>query len=55
VEPIRGIDKIGHKAREIVAEVQEQVRNMITEVETERVLNLKTSKVQYRLMRASRE
>ena len=30
---IRGIDKIGHKAREIVTEVQEQVRDMITEVE----------------------
>jgi hypothetical protein len=41
---MRGTYKIGHNAREIVAEVLEQVRDMITEVEAECNLNLKTSK-----------
>ena len=41
---IRGTYKIGHKTREIMAEAQEQVRDMIAEVEAERNLNLKASK-----------
>jgi hypothetical protein len=41
---IRGTYKIGHKTREIMAEAQEQVRDMIAAVEAERDRNLKASK-----------
>jgi hypothetical protein len=41
---IQSTHKIGHKAREITTEVQEQVLDMITELRADRVLNLRTSK-----------